>query len=954
MAEAFPLTGIDEDREAPALPVLSLPAIPSSAVLWSRVLVAASILVTLFTLDQLTRLVAHYWLFESLGFQDVFWTNFREGAWLYIAAFVLYMAAAMVPAWMHPIGGRARRKVAAFGMLAASVAAYFGAISYLEFLLGGHSVLPGPDFRFGRVDPVFGLDVGFYVFNLPSIRIAWRFLLWASLLMLCVSVACANVRGRTATGEPLSRLLRRLGITGTGGTQLALALFGVMAALGVWLTRFDLLLRDNKDSSVMRGAEYIDVNGFFSTLNHINLTTMVVLGVTVVLCLMLRRLRDAVNGREWRVPFRRLAIALAALVALDFSFKALVVVRDVLFVRPNEPVIQLPYIARHVDATREAYRIDKIEERQFMPHVPGDPLPSAEALLASPALRNAPLWPGYASYLERWLDRQHAQRILQTGNPMVYGPTLETFQQQQKLRTYYNFLGVDNVRYTVGGEPRMFVSSVRETPLYEPQPWLAYWGQRFMLFTHGWGLVMAPANGVTPNGEPQYASFDIPAKVQHPETAVANPRVYYGEGAATMAFSNVDRMKELDYPTDQDRAEIWLPENASTGVKMDSLLKRVVLGWRSGMFFDLVFSDLITARTRAHYYRTPIERLEVIAPFLFYDSNPYAAAVDGKILWIVNAMSTARTFPYSLPEELGDKSDERSPFPRPERWVNYVEDSVKATVDAATGEIRLYAISGDPVIRALSKIYPALFTGAAKMPEGVRAQLTYPKQLFHIQFDDLYVYYHMRDPMYFFNMEDMWDDADEVLGPFVDSGRAITFSFEPYTWMTETGGQLPSSSRRVQYALSMAFTPEKALNLRAIPIAYQDPPDYGKLAVLQVPKGRYVIGPEQADAAIDQEPYISQNFSWWTRKGLEVIRGHTTPLIVGREVLYVEPIFLRSSQNPVPQLKKVIVVFRGKPYMADTLEEAVRSAVAGKPPAADPSMVPAAVPAAVPSLGGPA
>jgi len=261
--------------------------------------------------------------------------------------------------------------------------------------------------------------------------------------------------------------------------------------------------------------------------------------------------------------------------------------------------------------------------------------------------------------------------------------------------------------------------------------------------------------------------------------------------------------------------------------------------------------------------------------------------------------------------------------------VNYIEDSVKATVDAATGQVRFYKISDDPVVRAWKKIYPDLFTEASAMPEGVKSQLTYPIQLLHIQFDDLYIYYHMRDPMYFFNQEDMWDDADEVLGPILDTGKAVTFSMEPFQCLLETGnGVLPAANPRVQYSSVMVFTPEKALNLRGIPLVYQDPPDYGKITVLQIPKGQYVIGPEQADAAIDQEPFISQNFSWWNRRGMEVIRGHTTLLMVGKEVLYVEPIFLRSQQNHLPQLKKVVVVMRGKPFMEDTLEQAVRAAVA--------------------------
>src|SRR5207248_4430628 len=258
---------------------------------------------------------------------------------------------------------------------------------------------------------------------LPNTWIAWRFLFWGSFTMLSVAIGCANAQ-RAAVNGSLSPLTRRIAISSTFGTRLAWAIFGVVTALGVWLSRFNLLLRDNKSASVMRGAQYIDINGFFSTLNYINLTTIVILGVTAVVYLMLRHLHRAVEGRAregWRVPFRRLSIALIVLVCVDFSFRALVSLRNVIFVAPNQPVIQLPYIARHIDATRYAYRLEHIEERQFMPNVPGDPLPSAERLLSSPALRNAPLWPGFVSYLERWLDRQHAQRILQTGNAMVYG-----------------------------------------------------------------------------------------------------------------------------------------------------------------------------------------------------------------------------------------------------------------------------------------------------------------------------------------------------------------------------------------------------------------------------------------------------------------------------------------------------------------------------------------------------
>jgi uncharacterized membrane protein (UPF0182 family) len=200
----------------------------------------------------------------------------------------------------------------------------------------------------------------------------------------------------------------------------------------------------------------------------------------------------------------------------------------------------------------------------------------------------------------------------------------------------------------------------------------------------------------------------------------------------------------------------------------------------------------------------------------------------------------------------------------------------------------------------------------------------------HTIFDDLYIYFHQTDPLTFFSWEDVFDDADEVKGDLIFEGTSINFSIEPYYWIAETGGALPASSDRYQFAMSAAFTPEGARNLRAIATAYMDGEDYGRLSILQVPKGLFFPGPEQADSSIDQDPFISQQISLWNRLGLDVIRGHTTPLVVDGEVFYVEPLFIKSAQNPVPQLKRVIVVFRGEASMGVTLEEALRIAVEGE------------------------
>lgn len=916
------------------LPPVSLPRAPAAALVWARAVTLAGILFTLYTIDRLTLLFADFWLLQSLGFESVFWTNFAMGTKLYLSALILFSAAGAAPALLTPVSRYLRGIVVKASVLIGTIAAFAAAMNYHEFLIGS------VDYKFGRTDPIFGIDIGFFAFDLPNIWTAWRYLGGAAALMLISSVVCAFAAHEERKDDGMSRFGRLVAVAALPVTRFAFGALVLIAAVGMWLTRFDLLIKDNKDSSIPFGAEYIDITGIFSNINYIWVTTFAILAGGFIVLLQLKHAHRAVTGRadyDWRGTIRTLGLALTAVILLDFGFKGIVVLRDVVAVRPNEPVVQLPYIARHLQATREGYGLDGVEEISFVPNRPGDPVPTAEELLASPTLKNAPLWPGYVSYLDNVVDPQHAMRVLQTkGDAMVYGPSLEVFRQQQKLRTYYNFLGVDTVRYDVDGETRLFTSAIRETPLLEPVPWLTYWGQRYMLFTHGFGLVMAPSYEKTSDGEPNFATRDIPPVSRHKPLEVANHRVYYGEGSATMAFSNVEHMKELDFPTEQDRAQYWLPENVKSGVHMDSLLKRLVFGWRSKMFFQLVFSDLINEKTRVHYLRMPIERMERIAPFLFIDSNPYAVAADGKIVWMVNAMTTSDRYPYSFIEELGDKSDERSTLRRRGRWINYVEDSVKVTIDAYTGQVALYKIKDAPVVNAWSHVYPDLFVDGAKMPASIRAQMTYPTQLFHVQFDDIFMYYHQNDPMYYFNMEDMWDDGDEVVGPIADTGKAITFSMEPYPWLAVPGGSLPASSRKTQFTLAMPFSNEKAPNIRALPMVYQDAPDYGKLAVLEIPKGIFVTGPEQADSAIDQDPFISQSFSWWNRRGTEVIRGHTSPVIVGKELLYIEPIFLRSQQNPVPQMKRVIVVFRGTPYMGNTLEEAVRNAVAGTRPTAPP------------------
>ncbi len=948
--------GHDESHD---LPVVGLLSVPSGVVFWSRLLMLAIVLFSLYLLDRFTYVLLDFWLLESLGFESVFWTNFSMGATLFVLGFAGVVFAVARPVFFNDVGPNWRRLIIRASVLIGLIGGYVLALQFLDYLLwfGGGS--------FQEHDPVFDRDIGFYVFSLPAIWTTWAAVTLPMVLGLISGLMCTTIE------RPRSEILGRgfwltswFGVVATPFNLLNLAFVGTLAAVGVWLLRFSLLWKDNEDSLVLSGAEYVDVTGLFSYLNYYSVTAVVILGVTAAVVFMLRDLRRAAaapGSLVSRSSLRTAVLAVVVLVGVDIGFRMLVSLRDVIAVTPNEPVIQLEYIKRHIDATLRGYALDNIETVSFVPNGPDDPLPTAEELLQGITLKNGPLWPGWVNYLEDVIDIQHIERVLQTdGDTMIYGPTLEIFRQQQKLRTYYDFLDVDTVRYTIDGETRMFASAVRETPM-GPEPWLYRWAQRMLHYTHGYGLVMAPVSGLNADGGPVYASSAIPTRVVSPELRVQTQGVYYGEGGGrfgdgvwTMAYSNARELKEFDFPTDEGRAEVVYPPDVDAGVSVDSPLKRIVISWRSGAFIDNLVTGLIGPETRVHYYRTPLERAERVARFLYLDTNIYAVAENGGITWFVNAMTTTDRYPYSLHNNLGDKAQSQSDIQtmRPDLWANYVRDAVKVTVNAYTGKVTAYLISDDPIARTWAGIYPNLFTPGDEMPQSVRKHLQYPIQLFHTQFDDIYKRYHMTDPLTFFNMEDIWDDADEVLGPVLDEGEAITFSIEPYQWVAQTDGEvLPASNGGSQFALSMVFTNEQALNLRAIPMAYQDGDDYGRLIVLQVPKGYFYPGPEQADAAIDQDRDITQKITWWNRMGAEVIHGHTSTLVIGREVIYIAPLFIRSAQNPVSQMKLVLVVFRGHAADGVTLEEALGDAIKAYSEARNSPPPPGSIEASRPGTG---
>ena len=920
-----------------------IPTIPTPATLWAAVRASIWIIYAILILAAVPDFFVQYWFTSSLGFTGVFWTNLTTQLLLGAGYAAVLATAVVVPMRRYAPNRLLRRAAWHVAAWVAVLGGWRAAEHYQTVLLALYGV------PFGKTDPVFGHDIGFYVYTVPAIELALQGMVWSlALSMLATVVArfdAARARGLFDDRSALP-LAARIGVFCPSWFRALWDAEGAVVAVMLFMLRYSLLFKNNEDAGVRVGAQYLDVVGLFSTVNYLYVSIIVELVLCALLSVWLRRMhakhgwrvddaREADERTTISIGGRSLARGAAVVLALDLAFFAAVVVRNHLFVRPNEPWIQRPFIEQHMTATVNGYRLEHVKAIDW--NLPASPH-TTEALLSSKTLQNAPFLPSWVSRLEEPPDVQHLERLSLDDTTMVYGPMLQIFNQQQALRPYYAFTNVDGVRYTIDGEKKMFVSAVRELPslaFVGPKEWLRYWGSAALMFTHGFGLVMSPVNEVDEVGSPRYVSAEIPPTVSHPAFD-HEPRIYFGEGAKDdYVLTNVRGLKEFDRVTDQEWVDFAMPHDLAAGINVDSLWKRVMFALHTKDLTAFLFSDYIDeAQTRVHIRRTPMLRAHSLAPFLFLDSNNHAFIADKRVYWMVNALTTTDRYPYAFREVLGDKADERAVYPFPERIINYGEDAVKIVMDAFSGRITFFQLTDDPIVSTWARVYPGLFQPASAMSPDIRAQVTYPLQWFHVQFDDIYKRYHQTDYMQFYNAEDLWDDADEVLGSL---GRGLkgfgstdqsTFSYEGHPLLIDPA-DLPAgvdigSPGHLEYAMAWPFTPEGQRNLRSLIVVFQDPEHYGKVVSLRIPQGTFVPGPEQIESYIDNDRPVHQQVTMWIRHASEVIRGHLMVLPVKGDLLYVETIWVNSTQNEMPQLKLFALRYHGRISSGATLEAAVR------------------------------
>ena len=546
-------------------------------------------------------------------------------------------------------------------------------------------------------------------------------------------------------------------------------------------------------------------------------------------------------------------------------------------VEPNEFIVEKPYIENNIHYTRYAYGLDKIKEQEYSATgtITADDLTNN-----ADALSNVRLWD--------------------------YRPLLRTYGQLQEIRLYYTFNEVDIDRYTIDGDIRQVMLSARELDVDEFAEQAQTWINRHLIFTHGYGLALSPVSDVGEEGLPSLLVRDIPPVSAVPELEITRPEIYFGESTHNYVIINAAE-DEFDYPEGDVNA--YTRYNGPDGVPLGGFFRRLLLATRFNST-QLFLSPALSRDSRILFHRTLTDRVNTIAPMLWFDDDPYPVITDvgdGEtgIVWLLDAYTWTDHFPYS----------------EPVGGLNYIRNSVKIAIDAYTGETTFYLIDpDDPIAATYARIFPDLFQPVESMPADLRSHWRYPETLFLYQ-SRLYATYHMRDPQVFYNREDLWDIPEEL----VETSQQ---QMEPY-YVTMRVPAQDSNSDELEFMLIRPYVPKQKQNMVAWLYADCDGDDYGELGIVKLSKDRLVYGPLQIEARADQDPAISQQLSLWNQRGSRVLRGNLLVLPIDDTFLYIEPLYLEAESGQLPQLTRIIVAYNDKVAMAETLDEALMQVLNG-------------------------
>ena len=730
---------------------------------------------------------------------------------------------------------------------------------------------------FGVKDPQFNMDISFFAFKLPFYQtmIAW------AISTLILSIIAAAVVHYLYGGIRLQVQEDRT--TVAARVQLSVLLGGVvlMKAVAYWFDRYQLAL---KESKLITGLTYTDVNA--------TLPAKAILAAIAVVCALL--FFANIIRRSWVLPAAGTALLVVSSVLIAGIYPGAI---QQFQVKPSESSKEAPFIQRNIDATRSAYGLDNVAISDYQATV--------------------------ATNTGQLADDAATIANIRLMDPNVLSAT---FRQLQQIRPYYSFPeSLDIDRYTVDGVKRDVVIAVRELNI-EGNP-SRNWINDHLVYTHGFGLVAAYGNDRDIDGKPKFAVGDLP-----PTGALGKfePRVYFGENVPN--YSIIGGVKtetpvEFDYPDDTSpNGQRNYTYTGSGGVPVGSLINKVIFALKY-QEQRILLSNLINKDSKILFERNPLDRVAKVAPWLTLDGDPYPALVDGKIMWIIDGFTTTAGYPYSrqsvLSNVIADIPSSAAIGTQRNRTVNYIRNSVKATVDAYNGTVTLYEWNEkDPVLKTWAKAFPNTVKPKSEMSAQLLEHIRYPEDLFRVQ-REILSSYHVKTAEAFYGGQDFWRI------PRDPSTFGANASAQPPYYLTL---QMPGTKKPV-FSLTTPFVPRGGReNLSAFAVVNSDPgPDYGKISVLQLPRNTNIAGPSQVASNFEAKPEVANSLSLLRRGGSDVVLGNLLTLPVGGGLLYVQPVYVRATSNTAayPLLQKVLVSFGDQIGYDDTLKGALDQVFGG-------------------------
>ena len=730
---------------------------------------------------------------------------------------------------------------------------------------------------FGVKDAQFNMDISFFAFKLPFYQtlIAW------AISTLILSIIAAAVVHYLYGGIRLQVQEDRT--TVAARVQLSVLLGGVvlMKAVAYWFDRYQLAL---KESKLITGLTYTDVNA--------TLPAKAILAAIAVVCALL--FFANIIRRSWVLPAAGTALLVVSSVLIAGIYPGAI---QQFQVKPSESSKEAPFIQRNIDATRSAYGLDDVSISDYQATV--------------------------ATNTGQLADDAATIANIRLMDPNVLSAT---FRQLQQIRPYYSFpesLDVD--RYTVDGVKRDVVLAVRELNI-EGNP-SRNWINDHLVYTHGFGLVAAYGNDRDIDGKPKFAVGNLP-----PTGALGKfePRVYFGENVPNYSIIGgvkTDTPVEFDYPDDTSpNGQRNYTYTGSGGVPVGSLLHKVIFALKY-QEQRILLSNLINKDSKILFERNPRERVAKVAPWLTLDGDPYPALVDGKIMWIIDGFTTSAGYPYSrqsvLSNVIADIPSTATIGAQRNRTVNYIRNSVKATVDAYNGTVTLYEWNEkDPVLKTWAKAFPNTIKPKSEISAQLLEHIRYPEDLFRVQ-REILSSYHVKTAEAFYGGQDFWRV------PRDPSTFGANASAQPPYYLTL---QMPGTKKPV-FSLTTPFVPRGGReNLSAFAVVNSDPgPDYGKISVLQLPRNTNIAGPSQVASNFEAKPEVANSLSLLRRGGSDVVLGNLLTLPVGGGLLYVQPVYVRATSNTAayPLLQKVLVSFGDQIGYDDTLKGALDQVFGG-------------------------